>query len=259
MEYAEYFQEFPDAYAKIVAGLDRVNTLYAYLIDRGLLDHAESVLSIGAGSGDVEVRIAKQTGRQIAVVEPSQVYFDQFMQNVAEAGVQDLLIEAHRQSFQDFQPPRQYDVALSLFSWFAFDLDRALLLKALACRAPEGKLLICLPTEDCPASRISAFSRSGGINLTSDRLSHWARREGFDHDYDIYHGVVPVGLYLQEGGLTEQGKDLASFLAATPWDEMSDELREASLEAIQAGRRGDQIDHASGCLLFDAGKHAAAE
>lgn len=259
MEYSEYFQRFPDAYAKIVAGLDRVNTLYAYLIDSGLLEGAESVISIGAGNGEVEVRIAQQTGRQIAVVEPSQSYFDQFMQNVADAGIQELLIEAHRQSFQEFQPRRQYDVVLSLFSWFAFDLDPEPLLKALACRAPTGKLVICLPTEDCPASRISAFSRSAGINQTSARLSQWAFCAGFEHDYDTYHGVVPAELYLQDDALTEQGRDLASFLAATPWDEMSDELREASLEAIQAGRRGDQIDHASGCLIFDAAKHSLPE
>ncbi|MCC9606368.1 class I SAM-dependent methyltransferase [Blastopirellula sp. JC732] len=259
MEYSEYFQRFPDAYARIVAGLDRVNTLYAYLIDSGVLDGADSILSIGAGSGEVEVRIAERTGRQIAVIEPSQSYFDQFLENVKAAGVQELLLEAHRTSFEDFQPRRQYDVVLSLFSWFAFELDRELLLKALACRDAEGKLLICLPTADCPASKISAISRSSGINLTSEQLSAWARNEGFDHDYDVYHGVVPAELYLYGDELTEQGRDLASFLAATPWEEMSDELRQMSLAAIQSGKSGDQIDHASGCLIFDAGKHAASE
>lgn len=256
MEYSEYFRRFPDAYAKIVAGLDRVNTLYAYLSSSGVLTGAANLLSLGAGSGDVEVRIAKDTGRQIAVVEPSRSYFQQFQQNVAAAGVQDLVLEAHCQSFEAYEPHRQYDVVLSLFSWFAFGADRALLIKALACRQAEGKVLICLPTADCPASKISAFSRSGGINLTSEVLSLWAREQGFDHDYDIYHGVVPAELYLKQGELTEQGRDLAAFLAATPWDEMSESMRTACLEAIASGQTGDQIDHASGCLIFAGGKHA---
>ncbi|UUO07060.1 class I SAM-dependent methyltransferase [Blastopirellula sp. J2-11] len=259
MEYSEYFQRFPDAYAKIIAGLDRVNTLYAYLIDSGILEDATTLLSLGSGTGEVEVRIARQTRRRIGVVEPSKIYFDTFLQNAAAAGVEDLLLETHQQSFEAFQPQQPYDVVLSLFSWFAFEFDRAALLKALACRKPAGKLLICLPTADCPASRISAFSRSAGINLTSDLLSAWARDEGFEHDYDIYHGVVPAELYVQQGELTQQGEDLAAFLAATPWEEMPEEMRHASLAAIQSGQCGDQIDHASGCLIFDGAKHAVSD
>lgn len=258
MEYSEYFQKFPHAYEKIVAGLDRVNTLYAYLIASGVLEGAKNLLSLGAGAGEVEIRIAQETGRQIAAVEPSPAYFEQFRRGAAQAGVELLVLEAHCESFQEYQPLRQYDVVLSLFSWFAFGLDREMLLKALACRQPAGKLLICLPTEDCPASRISAFSRSAGINLTSDALSAWASREGFAHDYDIYHGVVPAELYLRQGELTEQGRDLASFLAATPWAEMPESMQAECRDAIAAGRRGDQIDHASGCLIFDGRKHGGA-
>lgn len=256
MEYVEYFRKFPDAYAKIMAGLDRVRTLYAYLNEGGFLDGAESILSIGSGTGEVEIRIARETGRWIAVVEPSQMYCDAFNREAAAAGIMDRVLEARQQSFEDYQPRRQFDVVMSLFSWFAFEFDRDLLFKALSCRAADGKLLICLPTDDCPASRISSFSRSEGINLTSNALSAWARREGFGHDYDLYHGLVPADRYIRHDALTTEGRDLASFLSATPWENLSEELRHASLEALQAARINDEIDHASGCLIFDAKKHA---
>lgn len=83
MDYTEYFRRFPDAYAKIIAGLDRATTLYDFLVDGGLLEGSRTILSIGSGTGEVEIRIARNTGRQIAVVEPSKMFCEKFHQNVA--------------------------------------------------------------------------------------------------------------------------------------------------------------------------------
>ena len=182
MEYLEYFEKFSDAYAKVVASFDRSRTLSAYLVDNGLLENVSSILSIGPGEGEVEVRLAKEADREIGIVEPSKMLFDQLMKNARDADIQTKLLEAHQQSFEEFQPARKYDLVLSLFSWFAFGLNRQLLAKALSCRTPTGKLLICLQSESCPSTRISAISLSSGINLTSEALSTWATREGFPHE-----------------------------------------------------------------------------
>ncbi len=254
MEYLEYFKKFPHAYTKVVASFDRTRTLYAYLVDSGVVDDVSTILSIGSGDGEVEIRLAKETERRIGIIEPSPMFFDRFVVNARDAGIWDLMLEARRQSFQEFQPVRAYDLVLSLFSWFAFEFDRQLLAKALSCRTATGKLLICLQAEACPSARISAVSRSSGINLTSEALSAWATSAGFEHEYDVYHGIVPAERFVMHGELTQTGKDFVAFVAATPWNELPGEVQSAGLDSLLQAQHGDLIDFAGGCLLFDA-KH----
>jgi hypothetical protein len=70
VEYSEYFYEYPDAYAKIVAGLNRVQTLYQYLVDSGLLDDVDTILSIGSGTGEVEIPDRHTMGRSVGRSTP---------------------------------------------------------------------------------------------------------------------------------------------------------------------------------------------
>jgi hypothetical protein len=246
----EYFKKFPDAYTKVVASFDRTQTLYAYLVESGVLNNVSTILSIGSGDGEVELKLAKERKQQIGIVEPSSMFFDKFESNVRKAQVSESVLEAHCQSFQDYQPAKNYDLVLSLFSWFAFGFDRGLLTKALSCRTANGKLLICIQAEASPSTRISAMSRSSGINLTSEALSDWGTREGFKHTYDIYHGIVPAERYIAHGKLTQTGKDLVSFLAATPWDELPENIKSTGLESLLQNQDGNLIDFPCGCLIF---------
>jgi len=68
MEYLEYFERFPDAYAKIVKSLNRVETLSHYLRTSGYLEGAASALSIGCGDAVVELRLAGEMGFSLGVV-----------------------------------------------------------------------------------------------------------------------------------------------------------------------------------------------
>jgi len=250
-DYLEYFMKRPDSYEKIVAEFDRTKTLFDYLRDSGVVDSASTILSIGAGDGEVEIRLAKEMGRQIGIIEPSPDYFERFTANAFGAGVRDQVIEARQQTLQDFQAHPSYDLVLSLFSWFAFGLDRELLEKALSSLAPTGQLLICLPEEVNPLTKISVASRPSEITLTSDGLSSWAKSEGFDHRYDVYHGVVPAARFLASGRLTERGKDLVAFVAARSWAEVTEDVRSTALGSLVEANDGELIDFRSGCLIFD--------
>lgn len=250
MDYLEYFEKFPDAYKKIVDSFDRPRTLYTFLADHGFLDTTSTILSIGSGEGEVELKIAKESEIEIGVVEPSKILFDQMMTNARDADVESNLLEAHQQSFEKFQPARKYDLVLSLFSWFAFGFDQRLLTKALSCRNPTGKLLICLQSESSPSTKISAMSRSSGINLTSEALSTWASDKGFRHEFDIYHGTVPAKRFILHGELNQTGRDLTSFLTATPWNELTDDARSVALDSLHQAYHEDVIDFQCGCLIF---------
>ncbi|MCH9652599.1 MAG: class I SAM-dependent methyltransferase [Planctomycetes bacterium] len=250
MDYLEYFEKFPDSYAKVAVSFDRSRTLNAYLANNGLLENISSILSIGPGEGEVEIKIAKESEIEFGIVEPSKTLFDQLMTNARDADVESKLLEAHQQSFEEFQPARKYDLVLSLFSWFAFGFDQRLLTKALSCRNPNGKLLICLQSESSPSTKISAVSRSSGINLTSETLSTWATSQGFQHEFDIYHGTVPADRFILHGELTQMGKDFASFLTATPWNEIPNEVKSVTLNSLRQAQHEDLIDFQCGCLIF---------
>ena len=200
MQYLEYFKRFPDAYARIVENLNRIETLSQYLLASGFLDGAASVLSIGCGDGAVEIRLAREMGFSLGVVEPAAEYMESCRKGAKKAGIE--LLEAHQETLQEYNSPFRYDVVLSLFSWFAFEFDREILKKAIGCRTSRGILLIILQGEASPSTEISALSQASGINLTSERLSNWARKEGFKHKIDFYHGEVLASTYLEMGEFT---------------------------------------------------------
>ncbi len=252
MEYVEYFRKFPDAYAKVVGGFDRKRTLTAYLLESGVLDGAASVLSIGPGDGAVEVELMRKSNLHLGFVEPSKLFYDQCLAGIKAAGFEERITEACNASFQDYESSESYDVVLSLFSWFALGFDRDMLEKALRCVKPGGRLLICIQAESSPSTLISAASRSDGISLTSEALSRWASEEGFAHRYEVYHGLVPAEQYLDDGGLTEAGRDLVSFISATLWEDIPSALKQTALKAMQDANDGTHIDLAGGCLIFDA-------
>ena len=249
MEYLEYFERFPDAYAKIVKSLNRIETLYQYLRACGLLQGVKSVLSIGSGDAAVEIRLAGELGFELGVVEPAEDYLKKSLAGAEAAGIR--LREAHHGSFQSYQSHLKYDLVLSLYSWFAFGFDRQVLEKALSCRAPGGKLVICLQGEASPSTQISGLSRASGINLTSEKISQWATELGFDHRVEVYHGVVPAPTYLDNRGLTQTGRDLVSFLLATPWDDVTPELRAKTLGILQESLCDGNVDFESPCLIFE--------
>jgi SAM-dependent methyltransferase len=248
MEYLEYFEKFPDAYAKIVKSLNRIETLSQYLRESGFLDEAASVLSIGCGDGAVEIRLAREMGFSLGVVEPAADYLESCRRGADSAGIE--LREAHQATLQDYNSPFKYDVVLSLYSWFAFEFDREILKKAIDCRNSRGILLIILQGEASPSTEISALSQASGINLTSERLSNWARKEGFEHKIDFYHGEVSASTYLEMEEFTQAGRDLVSFLLATPWEEISPRLKEKTLAILKQSVKNDKIDFISPCLVF---------
>ena len=248
MEYLEYFERFPNAYAKIVKSLNRIETLCAYLEESGLLDSARTVLSIGCGNAAVEVALAKKYGFSLGLVEPAEDYMKSALSAAESAGVK--VLEAHPGSFESYRSEERYDLVLSLYSWFAFEFDRAVLEKALACRNDSGKLLICLQGEASPSTQISSLSRAAGINLTSEKISAWALGEGFPHEIDTYHGKVASSQYLQEDGLSPTGRDLVSFLLATPWEDMKKERVSTATEILRSSLKDGWVDFQSPCLIF---------
>jgi len=248
MEYTEYFTRFPDAYERVVSSLNRVETLYDFLKGTLALKVGESVLSIGCGDAAVELRLAREFDLCLCLVEPADSYLEKARTEALGSGVK--LRESFSGPFQEYESDHKYDYVFSLYSWFAFGLDRSLLLKALNCLKPGGTLLVLLQGEAAPSTHIARLSRAAGIGLTSERFSTWATQDGFEHQQAVYPGRNPASTFLAENGLNQMGRDWVSFLLATPWNEMQPEIRERSLAVVEKGVRDGHIDLESPCLFF---------
>lgn len=249
MEYLECFERFPNAYAKIVESLNRIETLYEFLESSDLLNGVSSLLSIGSGDGAVEARLARKYDLALSFVEPAEGYFEKCLAGANDKKVE--VWEAHQGSFESFTPNKKYDLVLSLYSWFAFEFNRDVLEKALSCRSSGGKLVICLQGEASPSTLISGLSQASGINLTSEKISEWADKLGYSHRVVTYHGTVPSATYLSSEGLTQTGRDLVSFLLATPWEDITEELKSRTLQILREGEQNGVIDFESPCLIFE--------
>ncbi|MEM1059095.1 MAG: class I SAM-dependent methyltransferase [Verrucomicrobiota bacterium] len=251
MEYTEYFAKYPDAYDKIEAVMDREHTLYDHLQGLGLFDGAPSVLSVGAGSALVELRAARELGLRLGVVEPTEHFYRQFEAGVEKHGLRDRILESRMETFQDYASERRYGLVLFLYSWYSFGLDAAILEKALACRAPGGALVIHLTTENSfPCLIPKAYSQAAGITLSSEGISNWARQLGHAHEYAIYDGLVPAETYRKGDELTPSGRDMVSYLTATPWEDVPIDTRHLSRLILQSCEFEGQSHLTSGTLIF---------
>lgn len=250
MDYLEYFNKHPEAYEKIVASFNRVNTLYDFLVQKKLLTDIQNVFSIGSGDGALELRLADELGLAIGIVEPSPLLYQRFTESIASRGLEQKIIEAANTSFENYTPGKEYDCILSLYSWFAFGSDTTVLEKALECLKPGGKLVICIQAKESPSTIISAASQSDGIQLTSDELSAQFTKSGFTHDYLIFDGPIPRQIYFKDDELNEMGEALVSFLLATDWEAIEPDLRETAQSALLGSIANNNVRFTSGCLVF---------
>lgn len=248
MEYTEYFTRFPGAYERIVSSLNRVETLYAFLKKTLPLSRGQSVLSIGCGDATVELRLAQEFGLSLGLIEPAGSYLEKARTEAHRLGVK--LRESFGGPFQKYESDHEYDYVVSLYSWFAFGMDRSLLRKALNCLTPGGILVILLQGEAAPSTHIARLSRASGIGLTSERFSAWAKKEGFQHRQAEYPGRLLASTFLDENSFNQMGRDWVSFLLATPWNEIQPEIRDGSLAIVDKSVRNGHIDLVSPCLFF---------
>lgn len=251
MEYTDYFKHHPDAYDKIEGPMDRVHTLYDALVRLKVFEEAQSILSVGCGSGLVELRAVKELAKQLGVLEPTPHYFQQFQKHAEEGGVWNQLLEAKQERFEAYTPTRHYDVVLFIQSWFPFGLDLDILKKALSCRAPGGKLVIVLPAKSCFAPLIAkAYSKAKGISLTSDDLSTWALEEGYPHRYGFHDGKVPEATYFEGEELNATGRDMVAFLTASDWEEIPPKFQHMAGLIMRSTVIDGQSYMVSGVLIF---------
>jgi SAM-dependent methyltransferase len=249
--YGEFFALFPDLYRSYQSVVDHPGT-YAHQLETLGLARGGTALSIGSGEGELEARLASDGYAQVDVVEPNSDFLRSWHDRLSRSGLPQGRCVTHAENFQDYRPACQYDLVLSIHSWYAIGQKRDLLEKALSCVKPGGSLLVSIVTGRNLAEEI--FRTSGharGRGLFAEELSIWAEGEGFPHRYWVAERTVPIETLLSaEGTLTSLGKAFVGFAAFCPWEELQDAARENALRLIQGTTHRGQVVLDNGCLLF---------
>lgn len=250
LTYEEYLTRYPNAYSGFIQNMNRTENLFQHMRELNVFDHVTSFISIGSGYGDLEIKIAQVYNIPFSIVEPTKLFFNSFIEKVNHAQLKISLIEDVNQSFDHFETKREYDLALSIHSWYAFGTQKSYFDKFKKLIHSRGKLFINLMSEKSIVSRLSALSSAGGISLTSEVVSQWLTSEGVKHQYVMEHNHRPFDLYVEQDQLTQAGRDFVAFLLASPWESIPMNLRNEAVALFNVYRQGDIVDVCSGSILI---------
>lgn len=220
---------------------------YPLLQDQGLLDGISSLLSIGAGEGELEIKIAKEHGVFLGYVDPSDRRAKEFSLQAQEHGVESLTKETHVGTFQTFESHHQFDLVISVHSWYSIGFNRPILQKALDFLSPGGRLFITISSEEDVVKGNLSKREPQEI---AENLSEWASSEGFKHDFFVHRVPLPVEDFFHDGCLSEEAKALIAFINRAKWDDLPNSLKDGARDLFLRHRPQGSVEKSQGCLVF---------
>lgn len=247
----DFHHEHPEVFRCFQRGIGRAEELSQYLSSSGLLRGTRSLLSIGPGEGDLEVELASDL-ECLGVIDPDGRALAILRERMKERGLEARLRVCLADGFQAVAGgiAERFDLVLASHSWYAIARDREALQQALALRAPGGTLAIGLASDEGMARPLKALGPRASTDPTAEAISSWAHAQGFPHAFELARNPKPSSLFLEEEGLTELGRALVGFLVSSPWEELSEAVRQEGLHIVRSHVRGDTIDLPTGWLVF---------
>ena len=249
--YIDFFQQFPSAYRNFETIVDHSDNFYQELHRSGILRGVSSVLSIGAGEGELELRLAKEDKIKLAYVEPATQFVKRYKSRRAEIGVEEFCYEIWDGPFQNYSTESKFDLVILIHSWYAFGFDRKIFEKCSALLKPSGRIFITIISENSLTWKIGNLANNqSGQNLSAEKLSDWFKSESLDHDYRVNIRKVPAKKMLCGEELTPIGKNFVSFISFCPWNQMDVNLQDRIKRLFIEETKGENINLRCGCLIF---------
>jgi len=250
--YSEFFQKFPHIYSAFHKVVNHSENFTNELVINNLLLGTKSLLSIGSGEGELEINLAIKHGLKLGIVEPVSEYIQLINNTINNHDLKNMILEIFNGTFQKFQSSHLYDLIISIHSWYALGENNEELQQALNYRSPKGRLFIALITSDSLIQKIALTSSNrAGENLTAERLSTWAKKNGYEHKYWTNYKKIHVSeLVNNSGELTFPGQSLISFPSFTPWEEIPEKLKVQCKGLMEDHIENDHLILKNGCLLF---------
>jgi SAM-dependent methyltransferase len=239
----------PNFAEKLLNYPGRAELFFNHYDQINLFEKAKTLLSVGAGRGDIELVILNRTKLSLGILEPSEHMLSQF--RVLAKPFEDRLREVIQSGFETAKVSNQYDVILSVYSWANLGFSVDALQKALNILNPQGVLAISMGSEVDPmtdAYKLLIPNRPD--NMTVEEFMGWATKQGFVFDVHNFVRSAPANLLFVDNGLTPACKALFSYWAGIHWDQIPNQTKKGIENVIVSQCVDKAITFHGKTLLF---------
>jgi SAM-dependent methyltransferase len=251
MSFEEIYRDHPEIYRSFHSVVEHTENYFAFLGDRKLLQDVSTVFDIGAGFGELDLRLLEEhPALKLGYLEPSKAFSTQFKNEVKKRNLSERIVELRELSFESYQSTHHYDFVLSIHSWYPFGKDKGLLQKALRLLKPQGMLCISLVG---PENFTFETTKMLGVevgNFDSLTLSSWLQELGIPHEHILWDRKIHLEKIIRDGQFTQLGQGFLQFHTRCLWEE----IPQAWLEKVKAYlfsiEQEGQLNLQNGCVLI---------
>ncbi|MCB0357560.1 MAG: class I SAM-dependent methyltransferase, partial [Bdellovibrionales bacterium] len=195
-----------------------------------LLNNTSSVLSIGAGSGEVELELLKQFDLKLGYIDPSESLAEKFQADMRSTAKTELMQDFHVGTFETFETKNKYDLIMAIHSWYYISTDIKTFKKLFNALSTRGKAFILLTTKaDFTKELISEFCPERK-NFTSEDFDVALESLGIVHK--VYKFQVPVNYKscFARGGFSVFGQNWISYFLRRDYESLTQNMKNELLE-----------------------------
>ena len=203
-----------------------------------------SILSIGCGAGDLDVKILAAGKEHAATVsyvglEPDPQQCERFISRMEFANDQNIQVEVHNNRFEEFTEQRRFDLLLMVHSLYYMDDPERAIENALNLVNESGRLVILIASNDTLNELSSSFwaREYGGSTWFSEDLSRHLEKRGVPFERKRIEATLDITTCCEPD--SEQGERIADFIAQVPTEELPPRLRQMIFSYLKATSHRD--------------------
>lgn len=233
----------------------RLTHTYPELLKLELINVGDSVLSIGAGAGEIEIALMKNQHVKLGYIDPSPAFVKHFREAISKEELQSQIIEIFPDTFQNYHTTLKYKYIISIHSWQYIGFDEVQLKKALNILDENGALCIALTSEKAFSHELKNLVNPNHGFINYEELSRWAIKLGFENKCHHIKNLQAFDQFLLNNEFTEYSKNMICLLSRKDWHEISDEIKSQAKTIFHRYEKNGFIDNAWGFLVLASVVH----
>ena len=247
----ELFENCPDSFLRFDQLAANAPTYLNFIKGKNMLEGVRSVLSIGAGQGELEIRLMQDHDIPVAYVDPTPNYVEAYRKVISTFESSHLAIETFEGRFEDYTPSRKFDLVIALHSWYAIGFNEQALSKAINCKNDGGRLLIALASRESFHIEIAnALNGDNKYYVTAEKLADWINGLGFACELSPVIRKITAGGLRSNGQITPDGKALIEFLGRSPMEDFSTQSLGQCFRILDKYTENDELQFISKSLTI---------
>lgn len=228
----------------------RIMHTYPELLKLGLIKDGDSVLSIGAGAGEIEIALMQNQHIKLGYIDPSPAFVKHFRNEVTHKNLDSQVTEIFTNTFQNYTPSQKYHVIICIHAWQYIGFDESQLKKAINLLDKNGALCIALTSEKAFNHELKNLVHPHHGFINYEELSRWASQLGYANECHHVTNLQSFEQFLLDDEFTEYSINMMCLLSRKDWNEISDNIKNKAKTIFHRYEKNAYIDNAWGFVIF---------